>query len=464
MAVSRRTLLLGGAAIGIGIPAALHLRWSSKDFTRPGYSDAPPPAGSWANWSGLQTSTPKAMPVAKDAADLARIVTTSPAPIRAVGSGHSFAPLVPSDGTIVDISPLAGVLSREQGKKTVRIAAGTRLAQAARELDALGLAFPNLPDIDTQTLAGLFATGTHGTGKTLPALHAAIRGCTLVTAKGETLTLSERENAELLPAARVSLGSLGIATAFDVELVDQFSLNRKVWVEPLETLLAKAPDLWATHRNFEFYYLPHTGRVAGIAHDIVTGPAKGAKADDDDETLQGLKAMRDGLGWWPWLRRKIAVSQLPEGETENVTAPSPELLSTSRPTRFNEMEYYMPAEQGIAAVAEATAAIDSIDHAYFPMEVRMIGADDAWLSPFQEPRISVSIHTAANEPVDDLFRIFEPIFRRHGGRPHWGKLHSLKAKELRPLYPDFDRFLAARARLDPEGKFVNPHLAGLFGL
>ena len=42
-----------------------------------------------------------------------------------------------------------------------------------------------------------------------------------------------------------------------------------------------------------------------------------------------------------------------------------------------------------------------------------------------------------------------------GGRPHWGKRHFQTADTLRARYPDWDRFQAVRARLDPRGRFAN---------
>ena len=77
--------------------------------------------------------------------------------------------------------------------------------------------------------------------------------------------------------------------------------------------------------------------------------------------------------------------------------------------------------------------------------------------------MSIATHAAVNEPYDYFFSLLEPIHRRHGGRPHWGKLHSLQYDALASLYPAFDRFCELRRSLDPGGKFLNPHVAGLFG-
>ena len=58
---------------------------------------------------------------------------------------------------------------------------------------------------------------------------------------------------------------------------------------------------------------------------------------------------------------------------------------------------------------------------------------------------------------------FEAIAADHGGRPHWGKLHTRGADYLRGVYPRFDDFLAVRDRVDPERRFGNPYLERVLG-
>ncbi len=53
--------------------------------------------------------------------------------------------------------------------------------------------------------------------------------------------------------------------------------------------------------------------------------------------------------------------------------------------------------------------------------------------------------------------------RKHGGRPHWGKLNTLGREDFRKLYPRWDDFAAVRRELDPQGRFLNDYLRKLFG-
>jgi len=136
------------------------------------------------------------------------------------------------------------------------------------------------------------------------------------------------------------------------------------------------------------------------------------------------------------------------------------LLSNDRPIRFNEMEYHFALDQQLPALQEVMTAIETHrPDVFFPIEVRVIDADDAWLSPFHG-RVSgsIAVHAYYQDDYQFLFDLIEPIFRRHGGRPHWGKLNSLRARDFAALYPRWHDAMAVRASVDPQGRLLNPYL------
>ncbi|MDF1686879.1 MAG: D-arabinono-1,4-lactone oxidase [Parvibaculaceae bacterium] len=468
MKFSRRNILLGGAATLVAVPVVAQGMWSAKDFERPGFdANLPtPPTGekAWMNWSGAQKATPKQFGVPQNVKAVADLVATAPAPIRPVGTGHSFTGLVPSEGTIVDISGVSGLLAHDTAAQTASLGAGTRLNQAARLLEGVGLGFANMPDIDVQTMAGAFSTATHGTGLKLPAMHDYVQGFQLVTAGGEIKEVSATSNPHLLQAGKVSLGALGVITRYDLKLEKLFNLHRRVWTVQMDEIMDQFEERINTHRNFELLYIPGTGVAAALSHDLHEGDVTGRAASEDEDIVEALQQLRDIFGWWPWLRKQVALSQLPEGVLEDVSDSARKLLSTSRVTKFNEMEYHIPLENGMKTLREILPMVERKNEIFFPVEVRVTEQDDAWLSPFQGgPRMSIALHAKANERYDYLFEEFEPVLRRNGGRPHWGKHHSLSAAELAALYPDFARFNEVRRELDPEGKFVSPYMANLWG-
>ncbi|WP_198088510.1 D-arabinono-1,4-lactone oxidase [Variovorax sp. E3] len=464
----RRTVLKAGAGLAVGAVLARHgLDAHAAEAATPTPSPSPPQAApGWTNWSGIQRCTPRAIETPGDEAELAQVLRKAgPAGVRCVGAGHSFTALVPTDATLVSLDRMSALVSTDAPAQTVTFQAGARLALLSRQLDAQGFGLRNLPDIDTQSFAGAIATATHGTGRTLPALHADVTALRLMTPAGEVLECSEQRNPELLAAARVSLGSLGVLTQATVRVVPAYNLHRRVFLKPLQAMLDEAPALAEKHRNFEFYYLPHTGYAAGIVNDLYDGSDTVQPPSADEDMLRDLRRLRDWFGWFPSLRRWVAGVMIDGDQTEEARNRSWKLLSTQRPTKFNETECHVPRADGIACVREVIAALDRRSDVFFPMEFRFVKADDAWLSPFHErDSCSIAVHAAVGEPYDYLLSEIGPIYRKYQGRPHWGKLHDLGPAQLATLYPRWNDFLALRAKLDPGGRMLNPYLRQLFGV
>lgn len=422
---------------------------------------APSAARAWRNWSGLQACQPARWLVPADEGELARALPSLPAPLRCVGAGHSFSPLVPTTGTLISLDRLHGVGAVDPQRRSVRVGAGTRLAVLAQALHQQGWALENQPDVDLQTLAGALATATHGTGATLPALHDAVLELRLCTPDGRILRCSRSDEPALFDAARVSLGVLGVVTELTLRVRPRHLLQRRVWLERSETLIDRVAALASTHLHFECYLLPFTGYGAAIVHDPVDAAIDHPPSADED-VLRDLRLLRDWLGRWPRLRRWVAQRLIDPAQREQAVDWSPKLLSTVRPTRFNESEIHLPAAAAARSLRQTLALLERRNEVFFPIEFRFVRADDAWLSPFHaRDSASIAVHAAHDEPHDYLWQDLAPLWAPLQGRPHWGKLHGLRAAELAPLYPRWRDFARLRAALDPQGRMLTPALRAL---
>jgi FAD-linked oxidoreductase len=467
MKISRRAALFatGAGAVVVGAGAA---GVSVAEYDPP--EPAAPPATDaqghtvWRNWSGIRHSYPQARIAPASEGELASLLKTSPAPIRAVGAGHSFMPLVPTDGTLLSLDALAGVTAVEGGEATVW--AGTRLGDLGPALASRSRAMANLPDINKQSLGGALGTATHGTGKQLRAIHGDVTSLRLATVGGNIVECSKDKNPDLFDAARVSLGSLGIIVQAKLKTIPSRRLHRRVWLESFEETLAAAEQRWSMHRNFEFYAVPFTGLAANITHDETDEPTRPRGPETDSQFLEALKALRNLFSFSNTVRKAAARVLLASSEAnpEEAVDDGWKLLSTERPVRFNEMEFHLPADAQLTALREVVATIErERPDVFFPIETRRIAPDDAWLSPFQGgPRGSIAVHTYYKDEYEFLFQLIEPILRRHGGRPHWGKLNSLRGTDFAALYPKWKDFLELRRSLDPEGRLLNDYLKGIF--
>lgn len=100
----------------------------------------------------------------------------------------------------------------------------------------------------------------------------------------------------------------------------------------------------------------------------------------------------------------------------------------------------------------------------FPVEVRTAPADDIPLSTASGRETAyIAVHLYRGTPYRSYFTAVERIMTAHGGRPHWGKVHTRDAAYLAGVYPRFEEFTAVRDRLDPQRLFGNPYLRRVIG-
>ncbi|MEE4144933.1 MAG: D-arabinono-1,4-lactone oxidase [Halieaceae bacterium] len=418
----------------------------------------------WRNWSGSQQCLPAARVAPATVAELQELLASGKGVVRAVGAGHSFTALVPTDDTIVSLSRLSGLLSHDPDALQATLWAGSRLGDIGAPLEQAGQALVNMPDIDEQTLAGCLATATHGTGTGIGCMSTFIEGLQLVDARGELVDCDRRNNAELFDAARVSLGSLGIITQVRLQNVAPYRLRREtVWRE-FDELLAVAQSSADQHRNFEFYYVPFSGMGFTDTHDITTESVSSTDKLDGNEGVRDLELARDWLENTPRLRELVLGTYMKTLGEEVTVENSWKNYASERNVRFNEMEYHLPRENGLQALREVRAALESQHpEVFFPIEVRFVKGDDIWLSPFyQRDCCSIAVHRYFDEDYTPYFSTIEPIFRKYEGRPHWGKLNTLQQQDFRALYPRWNDFVELRREMDPGGRFLNPYLSSLF--
>lgn len=427
---------------------------------------APPDANGvlpWSNWSGNQSCQPAQREVPRSEDQLRELLKNSTGKIRFVGSSHSFSALVPTPDMLVSLAALRGVASVDKETGEAAIGAGTRLAQIGEPLWEQGRALINMPDIDVQTLAGAIATSTHGTGATLGSLSSDVTRMRLVTAQGEVLECSRDQNEEIFNAARCSLGALGAVTQIGVRTREAYKLRERTWMMPLQEGLERAAELRDKHRHFEMYALPHADYIQGITLDETEAPDSVEPAANSGEAeFRKVAKIVEAL---PFMRSLIINTAARNVDPEERTGRNYRVFGNVRNTRFNEMEYTVPAEHGPACLAEILATIrqKNID-VIFPLEYRYVKADDIWLSPFHERNgCAISCHNFHDRDYKNYFAAIEPIFWKYAGRPHPGKIHTLEAKQLSQLYPRWNEFLRIRRELDPQGRFLNDHLQRVFG-
>ena len=427
----------------------------------------------WRNWAGNVTAAPARVvePASvEEVQEAVRRAAEDGLRVKAVGTGHSFTAAAATEGVLLRPQALAGIREIDRSAGTVTVGAGTALKDLNRALAREGLSLTNMGDIMEQTVSGATSTGTHGTGRDSASIAAQIRAMELVTADGRVLTCSEKENPEVFAAARIGIGALGVVTALTFAVEPLFFLTAREEPMGFDRVTAEFEEHFAENEHFEFYWFPHTGNCNTKRNNRSAGPAappgRVSGWIEDEFMSNGLFQAVCSLGRAvPATIPAIAKVSSRALSARTYTDIPYKVFTSPRRVRFVEMEYAVPREAVVAALREVRALVDRSGlRVSFPVEVRTAPADDIALSTASgRDTAYIAVHMYKGTPYQAYFTAAERIFTAHGGRPHWGKVHTRDAEYFAQVYPRFGEFTALRDRLDPDRVFGNDYLRRVLG-
>jgi FAD/FMN-containing dehydrogenase len=405
-------------------------------------------AGRFVNWAGNQACTPARRVSPRSEAEVVEAVRAAAQAgegVRVVAAGHSFTPVCLTDGTLLDLANLQGILAVDPARRRVTALPGTTIGAFGEPLWERGLALANQGDIDTQGIAGAIGTATHGSGIRLQSLSAALRRCRLVTGTGEVLEIDE-SRPDLLHAAQVSVGMLGVMTELELEVVPAYRLAERIEHRTYHEVVDQLEERVERHRHFSLFWCP--AEESAALYGLGLEPGKPAA---DACYVKVYDEAPPDLPDDPTPRRRVDRSY--------------RIYPMAFEPNFHELEYFVPyerAREALGAMRELMLA--SQPDAVFPLEVRTVAADAAYLSP--QHGTATLVLSVSGRPGTDYWGYLRSVDRLlgedFGARVHWGKLHFLTPEQLYERYPEAERFVELRRQLDPAGVFLNDHLRALF--
>lgn len=421
---------------------------------------------SWRNWSQTCESNPEKIlypSSIEEVVSLIKEASTQKKKIRVAGAGHSFTNLVKTDDWLVSLDLLSGIEQLDEAASTVTVLGGTRLFQLGEALGQEGYSQENLGDINVQSIAGAISTGTHGTGLEFGNIPTQVVALVIVTASGEVLTVSEEQNPQYFKACLVSLGVLGIIVKATLQIIKtpiyeyrSEKIEYPLFKQQLECYINE-------NRHFEFYLFPYSDTVQVKTMNIT-------KRKPQRLFIHHLKnlilenylffVLSEVCRLFPKSSRTISRLSAKAVGTTTIAAKSHEIFATPRLVKFREVEYSIPLQHLKSAIQEIRECIEAKQYkVHFPIECRMVKADDIWFSPsYLRDSAYIAFHMYKGMPYEDYFREMEVIMQKYGGRPHWGKMHSLGKRGLSACYPKLPDFLSIRDELDPQEIFLNDYI------
>jgi L-gulonolactone oxidase len=427
--------------------------------------------GTWTNFARRHSVRPQHVVVPSDLDDLRTALKEAAARgsrVRVVGSGHSYSDVAVAPETQVSLRRLNQVLHVDPAARQLTVQGGMTLREIRAVMAEHGLAFANMGDIDHQSIAGALSTGTHGTGLRMPAFASQVVALELMLADGTIVRYDEGDGGPW-DAARVSLGALGVIVSVTIQAVPAYHLRRSDSVitrEQAYQLLADPPE----SGHVGLYFMPYIDQVLMWTAERTTDPidkpsALGEWLRDVVKVNYGLELMgavaRRAPRLVPALARSFAKGIKPETTVDTYD----KVFLRPLFVRHDAWEFGVPLTEANAAVRALMSSIEDAGLPYaFPCETRIAPAETAWLHPtYGRPTACIGAAIYPGVDVDAAWEAAQRAAVELGGRPHWGKWHTLGAAELRGLYPRWDDFQRLRRQHDPTGLFGSPAIDRVLG-
>jgi FAD/FMN-containing dehydrogenase len=421
---------------------------------------------------------------------------------RAIGSLHSW-----SDATVTsrafDLRHFRRVqLTREGGQVWADIEAGCTINAVLDYLRQHGdYTLPAYGIIGKQTIAGAISTATHGSGRPSMSHYVSrITAAAFDAESGHARTYTW-ESGDALRAARCGVGCAGIVLSVRMPVEPEYLLEeRTALFDRVESVI----ELEDEYPRQQFYLIPWSWkwlaqlrRPLGPPAAVPLGPRAWLRRWTTflrvDVLMHGVVRLLAGyLRWWGalrWFYRNVVSRGVGAG---TIVDRSRYIFQMRHDLyRHVEMELFVPASHVVHAAAfvewvlrwcggespampevlrdgdfgfDAADRVKSLRGSYFHdylITFRHVLADDTLISMTSGEvgawyAVSLITYQRDREP---FLRVAEFLARAmasaYGGRPHWGKVCPLGARELTPLYPSLSRFRAHCAAVDPFQIFVS---------
>jgi xylitol oxidase len=340
----------------------------------------------------------------------------------------------------------------------VTVDAGITYGQLCPYLDSKGFALHNLASLPHISVAGACSTATHGSGEKNGNLATAVAALEIVTANGDIVKLSRKDDGEVFRGAVVGLGALGVITRITLDVQPTYAMRQYVYEDlPLDQMKdhfdaiqssAYSVSLftdWQRRRINELWIKSRVGDGQTFAAPAEFFGAKLATRNVHPIIELSAENCTEQMGVpGPWYER------LPHFRWGFTPSAGKELQS----------EYLLPRRNAVDAILAVERLRDQVTPHLLISEIRTIAADDLWMSTcYRQPSVAIHFTWKQDWPaVRRLLPIIEKELSPFQPRPHWGKLFTLSPTVLRSRYEKLEDFIQLARRYDPKGKFRNDFL------
>ncbi|MBL7942887.1 MAG: FAD-binding protein [Flavobacteriales bacterium] len=440
--------------------------------------------------------------------------------VRVVGSGHSFSEAAVCNDYLInmfrlnrplEIKPSAW-LDHWNNKPLVNVEGGMSIKEFNAYLDTLDYAIVNMGGVNHQSLAGALSTGTHGSGRRLPAISGMVRSMLIIGEDGQQFRIESADNPlskpvgfdepgvtliqdnDVFNSVLVNLGTMGIIYSMVMEVLPMYWLKeqrfKRSWKEVKEQLLDGRlfinPETGQEYRSIMVRINPYEVEAGKdhtcllIVNDIIEKPTSlNFRQRTRKVILQLVDAIKIMprifkllMHWFPSSIPKFVERSLrSEYDKEYVNRAHKvlylglvNLKEHGYESEFafpeHKKEYLDAVEQlfGIAKNISESSAIYQTSQ----IGLRFVAGSSAFLTPesgYDVCYIDVPF-AYKTRGAQSILEKYQDAMLERGARPHWGKMNNRltpeRAVELLKSYPGFPVWKRVHDRFNPKGTFTGP--------
>lgn len=432
----------------------------------------------WQNWARTQACVANVVkPCTTEQLDRAVNRALQRGPLRVAGGSNSWSPLVPTTGTIIDVSRLDRILRLDEVRSRVTVEPGVTIQQLTDYLAARGYSLECPTLFPFPTIGGAIAAGCHGSGTFWGPFSDSVLGLELIDGRGAVHTIDESDP-YALSAARVSLGLLGVIRSVTLRIRPDFALDVIVKELPVRETMENLDDLLASHDHVFFMGFPFQDRLWARLGNRTNAPVDPytlceratVAVDATFERVAGRVAMPTLARSFPqFTPLALSVANVFANQADHdVELASREMHFQKGYPRAVTMSFSVPIEYGARAWTEIDGLVRWFRaRGMYPVNMayvaRFVGKSSCWLSPaYERASCFFEVTTAVETPDQDEFFLeaWKTLSAIPHARPHWAKRWE-QPFSAASLYPRFADFRRQQQRFDPDRKFVNEWLEDL---
>jgi alditol oxidase len=396
--------------------------------------------------------------------ELARDLVSKQAKLKVLGTRHCFNKIADSTKQFLSMKPAEEMFAVNVEERTVTVDGSMTYGRLCPLLHNKGFALHNLASLPHISIAGSCSTATHGSGDKNGNLATAVSGLEMITAGGDLIRLSRRNDGERFSGAVVGLGALGVITKVTLDIQPTYMMRQYVYLnlqldqvkEHFEAIESSAysVSMFTDWRNNNVNEVWIKSRIED-GQAFTPGPeffgARAATKNFHPIAALSAENCTEQMGVpGPWYER------LPHFKMGFTPSAGKELQS----------EYFVPRQHSVEAILAVERLQEQVSPHLLITEIRTVAADSLWMSPcYKQP--CVTIHFTWKQDwsaVRKLLPIIEKELAPFKARPHWGKLFTMPPTELKSQYEKLPEFIQLCKSYDASGKFRNEFLnSNIFG-